>query len=386
MVAGAGRPAPHDASRSRHYNRAVLDIALRHVSYRYPKGTFALRDVSLLFAKQTHTLIAGPAGCGASTLLRLIAGTLRPDHGEVILGARVANAIKASARPLLFATSKLEVPGRWSVEHALINAVRQRTLDRVDRHRELQLALAKWSLAALVARRVDSLSSSEQTLVQLARIELLRPGVALLDRLLEHLNPAAVPALADNLYRTLRVIGTTVISAPATSMELGLTDNLVVLDDGAVVQEGSAAELYAEPRHEATARATGEINVVPVTIRGRTVSSVIGEWELETAPFAGSGVALIRPDDFSIPPPGEESDLIFGVEEASFREGRWHVAGMLTGGVILRVVLPRDARVHKGKLLPLRYDPSRIRLIPREMAALAPTVPTDVIPLLRDSR
>lgn len=364
----------------------MLDVALRNVSYRYPKGTFALENVSLLFAKQTHTLIAGAAGCGASTLLKLIAGTLRPDSGDVILGARVANAIKASARPLLFATSRPDVPGRWSVEHALINAVRQRTLDRIDRHRELQLALGKWSLDALAARRVDTLSSSEQTLVQLARIELLRPGVAVLDRLLEHLNPAALPALADELYRTLRVIGTTVISAPATRHELGLTESMVVLDRGVVVQEGRVAELYAEPRHEATARATGEVNVVPVTVRGRTVASVIGEWELESAPFTGSGVALIRPADFSIPAPGEDSDLIFGVEEASFRDGRWHASGMLTGGVILRVTLPPDARVHKGKLLPLRFDPSRIRLLPRELPALVPTIPTDVIPLLRDSR
>ena len=364
----------------------MLDIALRNVSYRYPKGTFALRDVSLLFTRQTHTLVAGPAGCGASTLLKLIAGTLRPNSGDVILGARVANAIKASSRPLLFATSKLEIPGRWSVEHALINAVRQRTLDRIDRHRELQLAVSKWSLGALTSRRVDTLSSSEQTLVQLARIELLRPGVAVLDRLLEHVNPAAVQSVAGDFYRTLRVLGTTVISAPATHVELGLTGRMVVLDDGAVVQEGGVAELYAEPLQEATARATGEINIVPVTIHGRTVSSVIGEWEIETAPFSGSGIALIRPEDFSIPAAGEESDLIFGVEEASFRDGRWHVAGMLTGGVILHVTLPRDARVHKGKLLPLRYDPSRVRLIRRELPALAPTIPTDVIPLLRDSR
>jgi len=62
---------------------------------------------------------------------------------------------------------------------------------------------------------------------------------------------------------------------------------------------------------------------------------------------------------------GEDSDLIFGVEEASFRDGRWHLRGFITGGLILHVAVPRETAVHKGKLFPLRYDPARFRLLPR---------------------
>ncbi|HEX8153182.1 MAG TPA: ATP-binding cassette domain-containing protein, partial [Thermoanaerobaculia bacterium] len=283
----------------------MLDVALRNAF------NFALRDVTLLFRKSTHTAIVGPAGCGASTLLRVVSGHLKLARGEIIIGSRVANAIKPAARPLLYATSALEVPGRWSVQHALVAAVRQRTLDRVDRQHEYELAVEQWGLRALVERRVDSLSSSEQTLVQLARIELLRPGVVVIDRVLERMNPAELPRVADRFYRMLRIIGATVISAPASRIELGLTDTVVVLDHGRVVQEASVAELYADPSTEAVAAATGDVNVVPVTIRGNVVESVIGAWDVAHPPFSGSGIALIRPDDFSVPPPGEDSDLIF---------------------------------------------------------------------------
>lgn len=366
----------------------MLDVALRSASFRYAnaESAFALRDVTLLFAKSTHTAVVGRAGCGASTLLKLIAGTLPLDSGELIIGSRVANRIKASARPLLYATSALDVPGRWSVQHAAIAAVRQRTLDRVDRQHEYELALAKWSLAALAGRRVDSLSSTEQTLVQLARIELLRPGVVVLDRLLERVAPAELPRIADELYRTLRVIGATVISAPSARLELGLTDNVVVLDEGRVLQQGSAAEVYAEPRDDSAALASGDVNVIPVTIRGGLVESVIGAWEVAAAPFEGSGVALVRPEHFEIAAAGEDSDLIFGVEEASFRDGRWLVTGILSGGLTLRVSLPGDARVHKGRLLALRYDPARIRLIRREIELPRASVPTDIVPPLAESR
>ena len=58
-----------------------------------------------------------------------------------------------------------------------------------------------------------------------------------------------------------------------------------------------------------------------------------------------------------------ESDLIFGVEEASFQDGRWIATGILSGGLNLRVALPGGIAVHKGKLLPLRFDPSRFVLL-----------------------
>jgi hypothetical protein len=142
-----------------------------------------------------------------------------------------------------------------------------------------------------------------------------------------------------------------------------MMDALVLLDLVRVVQHGVASLLFEQQASEAAARATGEINVIPVTIRGREVESVIGAWTLDAAPFEGSGVALARPGDFEVARAGEESDVILAVEEASFYDGAWHVRGILTGAVMLHVELPGQAAVHKGKLIALRYDPARFRLL-----------------------
>jgi ABC-type Fe3+/spermidine/putrescine transport system ATPase subunit len=355
----------------------MLDITLTGVGHRL------LRDVTLAFGKSTHTAIVGPPACGASTLLRVLAGEERPERGAIHFGARDVTRLGRGRRPLLYATSAVDAPQRWSVRHLLIAAARTRSLDREDRHHEYELAVDKWRLGALLDRRLSSLSSTERTLANLARIELLRPAVLLADRLLEQANPSALPQLADDLHRTLRVSGATVILAPSSSFELGLCDRLVVLDAGRVVQEGVPSHVYRAPENDGAAMATGEVNIVPVEIRGRVVESAIGAWELDAPPFSGSGVALA--DDFAVAARGEDSDLIFGVEEASFRDGRWHLRGILSGGLLLRVVMPGDATVHKGKLLPLRYDPSRFRLFPRAHAPLT-TVPTDVVPPLAESR
>ena len=301
------------------------------------------------------------------------------------IGTRDVTALRASKRPLLFVTSALDVPRRWSVQHALVAAVRTRSLDRVDRQHEYDLAVEKWRLGDLVRRDVATLSHSEGTMLNLASIELRRPAIVVADRLFERVNPSMLTPIADEFHRTLRVLGTTMIAAPSTHLELGWVDRVVVLHAGQVVQEGTPAAVYAAPVDAAAARATGEVTEVPIVIRGREVESPIGAWSVEAPPFEGNGIALVRPDAFAIAAAGEDSDLIFGVEEATFRGGRWLLRGLVSGGVELRVEVAGDTNPRKGKLLALRYDPSRFRLIPAEHGGLK-TIPTDAIPPLRETR
>src|SRR5205085_12286063 len=205
--------------------------------------SLSVEGVSVTVPAGTHAAVIGPPACGASTLLRVIAGDVRPKSGEVRIGAHAVTGLPRRQRPLLYASSDPEAPGRWSVQHLLVAAVRTRSLDREDRLHELRLAAAKWHLEPLLAHRLDSLSSTERAFANLARIELLRPGVLVADRLLEQVNPSVLPQVADELYRTLRVLGATVIGAPSSPVELGLVYTLIVLDHGRGVQQGVASHV-----------------------------------------------------------------------------------------------------------------------------------------------
>lgn len=331
----------------------MLDVSLRDVSY-----ANRVANVSITFEKSTHTAIVGAPASGISTLLHLISGELRPDSGTIQIGTREITKLRVSRRPLLYVTDAIDAPGRWSVRHVLIAAVRQRSLDRIDRLRELELAVVKWKLEGLLDRRVSALSASELTATNLARIELLKPGIVIADRVLR------TTSYADDFYRTLRILGATVISAPSSSSELGFTDRVVIMDRGRVVQDGTFSRVYRNPVSVAAARATGDVNVIPITIRDTTVESVIGSWDMSSPSFQGSGIALARPEEFEPAAKGEESDLIFGIEEATFHGDHWRATGFLTGAFRLSVLLPRQSDIHKGKLIALRYDPRRFTLLP----------------------
>jgi ABC-type sugar transport system ATPase subunit len=360
----------------------VLDVALRSVHFRYPSG-FALTDVSALFRRQTHTALLGR---GSSTLLRLLEGSLRPASGDVVFGERRVNDLGPTRRPLLHATSDPGVPARWSVEHALVAAVRSRRLDREDRYSELTLAAKRWRLDTILGSRLRELSSDERARVLLARIELLRPGILLADRLLEGAAAESRLELADELHRILRVHGTTVVEAPSTRGELAFTDRVVVLEHGRILQEGTPAAVHVRPESLAAARMTGIADAVPVEVRGNEVDSAIGVWNVNPPPFQGYGIAVVRPWHFSPAAAGEESDLIFGIEEAGFAEGRWIARGLLSGGLSLRVELPAGMPIEKGRLLALRYQPERFTLLATDDRPSPRGVPTDVVPPMRETR
>jgi ABC-type sugar transport system ATPase subunit len=321
----------------------VLDIALRDFD-----------GISIVFARNTHTAIIGT---GASELLKKIAGVTRSRSGSMTIGARDVTSLRRSQRPLLYATPDVDAPLRWSVRHLLIAAVRQRSLDRIDRQREFDFVAAKWKLESLLDRALRTLAPEELTVANIARIELLKPAILIADGVVDRAR------VAPEFYRILRVLGTTVVSTPANLDELGFTDQVVILDDGKFVQQGTFSQVYRSPMTAAAARASGDVNLIPVTVHQGTLESPIGSWRVETAGFEGEGLVAARPEHFEVAPRGEESDFIFGVEEATFHGDHWSATGFLSGNLTLTVSLPAATELHKGRLLPLRYDPSRFTVL-----------------------
>ncbi|EXG81015.1 ABC transporter ATP-binding protein [Cryptosporangium arvum] len=228
-------------------------------------GVFAVRDVSLSVPSgQTRGLI-GPNGAGKSTLFNLVAGLLRPDAGVVDLGGDEVTRLPAHRRAasgvaIVFQGARV-FPGLTTLENVMVGAhtqvrhgflaaaIRSRRCRREERdvRSSALAALERVGLTEWADVPATSLPLGQQRRTQLARALCARPRLLLLDEPAAGLRGAERSALAE-VIEGLRGEGLTMM---LVEHDVGfvsrLADRVTVLDLGAVIAEGTPAEVRRDP-------------------------------------------------------------------------------------------------------------------------------------------
>ncbi len=211
----------------------------------------ALQPTDLDFPPGLTTALIGPSGCGKSTLLRLIIGLLEPDRGEVIFdGAKVNPETAQEVRRRIGYV--IQEGGLFPHLTARANALlMSRHLGRAPNESEKRLTelceLSQFPGSAL-ERYPAELSGGQRQRVSLMRALMLQPEVLLLDEPLGALDPLVRSALQRDLKEIFSQLKQTAILVTHDMGEAAyLADEIVLMNQGRIVQRGSAAELRDQP-------------------------------------------------------------------------------------------------------------------------------------------
>jgi osmoprotectant transport system ATP-binding protein len=221
-------------------------------------GRPALRPTSLHIPTGRTTVLIGPSGCGKSTLLRLLLGLIEPDAGVVTFEER--RLTRANVRDLrrrmgyviqdggLF--PHLTARGNITLMARHLGWDRQRAADRVA----VLADLTRFPLDGL-DRYPHQLSGGQRQRVGLMRALMLDPDALLLDEPLAALDPLVRAELQQDLRAIFRSLGKTVVLVTHDLAEAGFfADRIVLMRDGAVVQDGTLADLWHRPADEFVTR------------------------------------------------------------------------------------------------------------------------------------
>ncbi len=210
----------------------------------------AVSDVDLDVSPGTIVGLIGPNGAGKSTLLNLIAGEIHPTEGSVSLdGDDVTGASphRLARRGMIRTYQQSRIITDLSVlDNILLGTDFAGSHLHHSEAREAAIrAAADAGATRLLSKPTDSLTFGERRLVELARLLVSRPKLALLDEPLSGLSQREGEAL-DSVLRTLRHRGTTVVLVEhAIPFVLSLADELIVLKDGSVLAEGEPHAVVA---------------------------------------------------------------------------------------------------------------------------------------------
>jgi iron(III) transport system ATP-binding protein len=310
-------------------------IRLTSVVKRYAAGHTATGNavdgIDLDIAEGELVTLLGPSGCGKTTTLRLIAGLERPNSGEIRIGDLVVAApdkgvfLGANRRPIGIVFQSYAIwPHMTVLENVMFPLRAQRP--KVHRAQAIQRALAALDgvgLADFAARPAPMLSGGQQQRVALARALVREPKVLLLDEPLSNLDAGLRDRMRDEIRAVQQRLGiTTVFVTHDQDEALAVSDRVIVMDSGHVVESGLPQEIYAWPTAEFTARFLGVSN----TMTG-TVNSLAGDAvEITVA----AGVLRCRACDGLAP--GDEVSVFMRPE--SFRMSRRPKSDVDWSGVI----------------------------------------------------
>ena len=350
-------------------------LQLSGLTKRYGSAA-AVNDVTLSVEKGQLVCLLGPSGCGKTTTLRLIAGFVEPDAGEIHVGGRRISAPGASEAPerrnmsMIFQSYAL-----WphlTVFENIAYGLRLRALARGELQQRTDTILAATQLGALAQRYPGELSGGQQQRVSLARALVIEPETLLLDEPLSNLDANLREEMRFEIRRLHdKYRYTTVYVTHDQAEAMTTADMIVVMNAGVIEQAGTPEDIYQRPRTEFVARFIGGTNVFKGRADGAGSVACGNGLVLRcgSGAYAGQGdtAVSVRHHDVrlaALPPAGTQSNWIAGtVTRQVYLGSHRDYLVRLADGETVRTVAPVDVVLQTGGAVWLHFPPEHCRAL-----------------------
>ena len=241
-------------------------VRLEHISkiYKDPKtgkDFYAVKDANLEIEPGSFVTLLGPSGCGKTTTLRMIAGFESPDEGEIYLGGEPINALTPNKRDTAMVFQSYALLPHYNIFDNVAYGLKLRKMDKHTIREKVTHILKLVGLEGMEGRMTNQLSGGQQQRVALARALVLEPGVLLFDEPLSNLDAKLRVTMRTEIRRIQQEAGITAIYVTHDQSEaMALSDKIIIMEKGVVIQIGTPQEVYHHPVNEFVADFIGEAN------------------------------------------------------------------------------------------------------------------------------
>jgi ABC-type Fe3+/spermidine/putrescine transport system ATPase subunit len=273
-----------------------------------------VKGLSLTVPQGGLTALLGPSGSGKSTIMRMIAGLLPPEAGDIRLDGQSILHLPPDRRGVVMVFQNAPLFPHLSLAQNVGFGLKMRGAapDRINA--EVAAMLERVQLSGLGGRRPHELSGGQQQRGALARALVLKPRLLLLDEPLSSLDATLRDDMRGLIRSLQREMGiTTLVVTHDQSEAVVLADRVALLLEGQLAQEATPDEIFRRPATVEVARFFGGVNFLPGHASGGVFDCALGRLELAQDAAEGPGTLTIRPEALQVgPAPGARPARVRG--------------------------------------------------------------------------
>ena len=342
-------------------------IELQNISKKYD-DEIILDNINLSIKDKEFMTFLGPSGCGKTTTLRIIAGFLEADNGQVIFEGKDINNLPPHKRQVNTIFQRYALFPHLNVYDNIAFGLRVKKMKEKDISKKVKEMLELVNLRGFQKRNIASLSGGQQQRVAIARALAVEPRVLLLDEPLGALDLKLRKDMQVELKNIQKRMGITFIYVTHDQQEaLSMSDTVVVMNDGKIQQIGSPIDIYNEPKNAFVADFIGESNIYSGTVVGdkkvRFINKVfdcVDEFEINEKVDV-----VVRPEDVKIVK--EEKGKVSGVISSCIFKGVHYQMTMMVGRS--EVVIQSTKGYEVGTKVSIDIAPQDIHIMHKEFVS-----------------
>ena len=224
-----------------------MELELKNITKTYNE-LVAVDNVSLKVPSGKILALVGPSGCGKTTILRVVAGLITPDNGQVILEGKDITRLLANQRPTVTVFQDYALFPHLNVFDNIAYGLKTRHIKGKEIRRRVEEVLSLLKITELKKRRIHELSGGQQQRVAVARSLVINPQVILFDEPLSSLDAKLRVEMREEIRRIQQQTGITALYVTHDQEEaLAVADQVAVMKEGHIEQIGTPQEVYDKP-------------------------------------------------------------------------------------------------------------------------------------------
>ena len=256
-------------------------LRIEHLSKFYGDFT-AVDDISIQLDKGKFLTILGPSGSGKTTTLMSVAGFVLPDKGTILVDGKDITQVKPHKRNIGMVFQNYALFPHMTILQNVMYPLKMRHIPKAESQKTAEKYLSIVGLSGLESRYPKELSGGQQQRVALARALVFNPPLLLMDEPLGALDKQLRQRMQLEIKHIQKQLNITVVYVTHDQEEaLTMSDEIIIMNHGAIEQQGTPWELYEQPANRFVAEFMGESNLIPAKITAVPEGTTFGKAEID---------------------------------------------------------------------------------------------------------